>query len=118
MPNEVVGGIQRRDLTELHEEMHRAICKCDDNGIEIVSKKVDLRKAFDKANAEQSVHILVRLGLPPRIGEILLSLVQGFEWDGAVARASVRVKDSLLQGCPMSLLLMAAQAALWVKKSS
>ena len=118
MPHEVIGGFPRRYLTELHEEMHRAICECDDDEIEFAGEKVDLRKAFDKADAEQSVHILVRLGLPQRIGEIVLSLVQGqrkwFEWDGAVARAPVRVKNSLLQGCPTSMPPMAAQAALWV----
>ena len=100
---------------QLREEMRKAICDCDDHENEFAAEKVDLRKVSDKAKAEQSVHILVRLG--PRIREIILSLVQGQrKWlDGAVARAPVRVKNSLLQGCPTSMLLMAAQAALWVK---
>jgi ribonuclease HI len=38
-----------------------------------------------------------------------------FERGGVVARDPVMVKNSLLQGCPMSMLLLAAQSTTWVK---
>lgn len=118
MPTEVVGGIPGRDLAELHEDLHAALFSSQEDGEEFAGCKVDLRKAFDRANGPQSIRILCELGLPPRIGQVIQHLIANqrkwFEWNGAVAKEAVKVTNSLLQGCPTSMLLMAAQAALWV----
>jgi len=80
---------------------------------------VDLRKCFDKASAEIGVEILQQLGLPEAIGSTVLRFYamheKYFERDGVVAREGLRVCNSLLQGCPMSMILLAAQSVTWVR---
>ena len=119
VPEEVTGGIPGRGAAELHEEMQESIWECLQQGTPFAGCKVDLRKCFDKANAEKSILILERLGLPHQIGDVLrVFYTQHRKWcelDGACTREPVTVTNGLLQGCPASMLLLAAQATLWVK---
>ena len=112
-------GVPGRSAAELHDVLQESIWECLQTGEPFAGCKVDLRKAFDKANAAQAIHILEKLGMPSGIGDVLRSFYDNhrkwFELDGAVTRGEISVTNGLLQGCPASMLLLAAQATLWVR---
>ena len=118
VPAEVIGGIPGRSPEELHEELQESIWEHLAADSAFAGCKVDLKKCFDKANANQSLRILEKLGLPEQIGDVFRCFYDNhrkwFQMDGCVAGEAVCVTNGLLQGCPASMLLLAAQAATWV----
>lgn len=119
LTEEIAGGVPGASPQDIHDQLKEDILNCIHEGEDFCGGKVDLRKCFDKASAEIGIALLVRLGMPKEIATLLKNFYaeheKYFEKDGAVARDAVKVINSLLQGCPMSMLLLAVQSVLWVR---
>ena len=99
----------------MHEDLLAALAsdRC------FAGAKLDIRKCFDSVHSSQAIDVLRILGAP----EPFLHVLEGFyakherwvEWRGCVAPAAIKPTRSLLQGCPGSVMELAALMAVWVR---
>jgi hypothetical protein len=117
---EVAGGVPGCSCAEIHDMLQEGIANAAELGEDFCGGKVDLRKCFDKCSAEIGITLLEGLGLPKTMGDMIRQFYdkhrKWFEKDGAIASFAVQVTNSILQGCPFSMLLLAAQTCLWVRE--
>ena len=83
----------------------------------MLGAKIDLSKCFDRCNAELSIHILGKLGCDARVLRLVEMLYCDlrvyFSKGGLVTQHAAKRTNGVLQGCPFSMLLMAATMAAW-----
>ncbi|CAK0814131.1 unnamed protein product [Prorocentrum cordatum] len=110
----------RRDPAEMVEALLEGIDESKAaGGLSIYGAKIDLSKAFDRVSESRARHILRHMGAP----EPLLHTLQSFyaqrqmhmEVDGCVASQPIRPLRGLLQGCPLSVLLLLVDMNLWIR---
>ena len=83
--------------------------------------KLDVEKFFDSCDLEQALAVVDRVGMPREISEHLRQFYRGqeryFEVAGVCCPRPVYPKRSFLQGCPWSMMLIAALVTLWQKSN-
>ena len=80
---------------------------------------MDVEKFFDSCDPEQAIGIFRDLGMCEEVCNLLTKFDDGqeryFEVDGAVHPEPVKPQKSVLQGCPWSMVLIAAMMPLWMR---
>ena len=89
------------------------------NGTDLGSCKIDLSKCFDRCHWERCSKILLAMGLSPAVAAIIRNFYEGLDlWvenAGAVCTKPIRPTTMLVQGCPLSVLMMIADGNAWMK---
>ena len=84
---------------------------------EVVGAKIDLSKCFDRLSIARGCRILIALGFDPAIADILLDFYRQVyvhvECEGAISKDPLKILKGLLQGCPVSVLIMLAEDTCW-----
>ena len=86
-----------------------------DHATSIVSE--DLSKAFDRTSVHQCLAILTRMGLPMCVARVLHTfyarLRRVFALQGTISENWTHAATGLVQGCPLSPLLLAGPMCVW-----
>ncbi|MEC8274236.1 MAG: reverse transcriptase domain-containing protein [Pseudomonadota bacterium] len=118
-PEALQGGLKGRSAEHIHAQLMEALDRARREGHPFSAVKQDLRKCFDSVRPEVAVHLLRRFGLPEALGRYILRFYEGqnrwMQAAGATAAAPLKPEISILQGCPLSCLLLAALMATWVR---
>jgi hypothetical protein len=117
-PPELTGGLRGRSSEEVHASLLHRLQTAHRLGETFSSIKEDIQKAFDSIWIDVVEHIVRRFGMP----EGLSSYVRCFyelqerwmEAAGATATQPISPERSILQGCPLSCIWMAAVMTIWV----
>ena len=120
-PHELAGGLRGRCADSIHESLEESLERIWDCGEPLAGSKLDVEKFFDSCDLEQALAVVDRVGMPREISELLRQFYRGqeryFEVAGVCCPRPVYPKRSFLQGCPWSMMLIAALVALWQKSN-
>lgn len=116
-PENVQGGIPGRAMHDMNDELCAPFSRATANDLPWMGCKLDLSTCFDKVSRPHSDFVLARLGLPTTVSRLLHAADVGMERfaesKGAVDPRSICGAGGLPQGCPASMLRLAAMTAAW-----
>ena len=72
LTQEVAGGVPGASTEDIHEDLMNGIMDCIEDGELFAGAKVDLAKCFDRASASVGVEMCMKLGLPHKLGRLIL----------------------------------------------
>ncbi|CAJ1436355.1 unnamed protein product, partial [Effrenium voratum] len=108
-------GADGRDATMIHAQLNQAIADNEDETLVVLAR--DLSKAFDTVHVGQAVAIMSKLGAPVGLCEMVRNFYghcrKVFRLEGRLSQKWEFGNNGLLQGCPLSPLLLAAVTSVW-----
>jgi len=117
VPPEICGGIKGRSTTDATWPitLQAAFAKIFEKPFMGIS--YDYSACFDRVDAQLCVEILLHLGLPPHLANAIKSFygqLRRFVKVGSTATSTFASPMGILQGCPLSALLLSAVMSTWV----
>lgn len=113
------GGLKGRGIQDVHEWMKECVDNSNPHLRPAAGAKIDLSKAFDRVKVQQALMVLEAAGADPKLLRLINSFyteqMRWFEVKGFVHNDPVQVACSILQGCPLSALLMACPMTVWAE---
>lgn len=107
---DILGGLHERGVHDVFGRLACARSSVRGRGGHLALITQDLTKAFDSVSPRQAVAILRRLGLPIGICEVVKYMYNHtrriVSMSGTYAADWVRPRRGLMQGCPLSPLLL------------
>jgi endonuclease/exonuclease/phosphatase family metal-dependent hydrolase len=114
---DIAGGLSQRSAAEIHDALFADIEDALSGGESITGLKVDIQKCFDSVSPRQAARVLQKRGAPPQLMPLIAAFYEDqqrwVEWQGCVHPSPIVPTRSLLQGCPLSPLLLAAIMTVW-----
>lgn len=114
------GAVPGRHAGNVHDQLHSSLRSAALDGKPLVGVKADLAKAFDSICTQQALAVAVHFGFPRSLAQVIKSFYDGqrryLTYEGEFARTGgTRATRGLLQGCPLSPLLLNLVTALWCR---
>ena len=110
------GGIPGRDADDLLESFDADLDDVLQSG-EIAGMQIDQSKCFDRVSHEMCVNALCHLGMSSKLAtgikKFYANVQVWFAGKDFVLPEAVRRTHGLLQGCPCSMLMLAAAMSIW-----
>lgn len=119
IPEEICGGIPGRQADDILSRFDEDLEEAMENG-KLTGASIDLSKCFDREAQKASTKAMEHMGLDGNIGGLINrfygDMDSWFIGRGLVHPTPVRRKNGLLQGCPFSMVMLAASMTVWVWK--
>ena len=112
---ELFVAVPGRSISDVHLRLSQAQTTAGRNH-GLAGAKVDLRKRFDTVDPELAIRAAQWLGLPPQLAALLAtfhSQQERYLTYTSIVNCGIRPSRGLLQGCPLSTLLLNAVMRFW-----
>ena len=114
----LLGAVPTRGTAALHAAMSESLAEARARKTTFAGFKADIRKCFDTVQIGQALQTAAWLGLPPQLCALLEHFyrhqVRFIAWQGYYAASPIRPTTGLLQGCPMSPMLLNTVMQAWL----
>jgi len=114
---EVCGGIPGKEMDDILHRFESDLERCA-QGEKIVGASIDLSKCFDREKVELHLQAMEYLGLDPKVTDLVRRFYsQNLAWfcsKGVVAQDAMHRINGMLQGCALSMILLAVSMTVFV----